>query len=573
LLGDGLEGTNGNINARAATGKKADLGAGIGIMKGKWNLQLNVTGAQYNTENTNKIYTENYYETDTVYTSQYIINTPEINRLNSNLSAKYKLNEFNDLELTAAFGGRKIQVDSDIESISNEESGNYAYINRRRDNGKNHRIGLNYSGLLSKDSEEEKKLEIKTNYFYSKTGNFKNIQLVYNDFTDTEFLRADLQVDYENELNENNRFETGIRSYIRNNGMNYNRDSIDSDGNSTPIIEDDFLFKENIQAGYFQWYGNKNKLDYSLGLRCEYTFLNAEQRLINETFKQNHIYFFPSMQLMYQAYENHKFNFNYNRTIRRQRINEINPFINDANPKNIHFGNPELKPSVTGNYILKYEGQARVNQKDDSDNRMHNWSLSLIFRERNDHIFRAALPSEESEGVIENSFYNLKRRYDFNIEALFSSYLFPWWKIDLVPSFRHLFQDGTNIDPEIKETSDFIQIRMNSNMNLWQDARLVANYFYRSAYNSPQGNVESFGRTNFTLHQNLFDNKLSIKLAVKDPFGQSKIYSHIRQEDFIQDREFEFERNIYELSIRYNFGKLRVLVPADENRNILDELQ
>ncbi|MCG8580434.1 MAG: TonB-dependent receptor, partial [Bacteroidales bacterium] len=446
-LGDGLEGTSGNLNSKLATGEKADLGAGITLIKGKWNVQYNLSAALYKTENSNSVYSEHYYDTDTISTSQQIVNTPLIRRLNSNLSATYKINTFNDIEITADYGRRKIIVDTDIESSSNDENGNYAYTNRRKDTGHNHRMGINYSGLLSKDAEFENRLDLTAAYFYSATDDFRNVKLIFNDFTDREFLQAEIQADYRAELKNSSQIETGVRSYIRRNGMNYNRDSIDLEGNTTIIIEDDFLFNENVQAAYFQWQGSKRKMDYVLGLRSEYTRLLAEQRLFDQSFQQKHIYFFPSVQLTVATNENHKFMFNYNRTIRRQRINQMNPFVNDANPLNIHFGNPDLQPSLIGNYIAKYEGQTRINRQRNDDSRMHNWSLAFIFRNRNEHIYRAALASDDKEGVIENSFYNLKKRYDFNIEAFFSTYLFRWWKLDIVPGFRHLYQDGTNINP------------------------------------------------------------------------------------------------------------------------------
>ena len=42
----------------------------------------------------------------------------------------------------------------------------------------------------------------------------------------------------------------------------------------------------------------------------------------------------------------------------------------------------------------------------------------------------------------------------------------------------------------------------------------------------------------------------------------SKTRNHIRQPDFISDREFDPETTIFELTIRYDFGQIRA-APAD----------
>ena len=39
--------------------------------------------------------------------------------------------------------------------------------------------------------------------------------------------------------------------------------------------------KKELQAAYIQWYRAKRKVDFTLGLRGEFTDLTGEQRLIN----------------------------------------------------------------------------------------------------------------------------------------------------------------------------------------------------------------------------------------------------------------------------------------------------
>lgn len=569
LAGDGLEGYNGNVSTRIATGEKYATNAGINYITGKWNIKVDALAQQYKTNTTNNIYSEHYLPEDTIATTQQIINDVLVRRINTSASVSYELNDYHKLRLATVLGARKVSIDNDITSESTEDDYNYAFINKKNNKGGNGRLTLDYTGLLSKEDSLEKEISANASYFVSDAQNHKNIQLEYNDVTHNDYLNANAQVDYMQELKNNSQFETGIRSYIRNTQMDYNRDSVSYEGSVTPITEDKFDFNENVYAGYLQLTSNLKNFDINVGLRTEYSQVEGIQVLLDESFRKKYWHFFPSIQFSRAIVENHKLTLNYSKSIKRPYIFQMNPFINDANPNNLQYGNPDLKPALTDKIELKYEGQKELNRfTTPGKSYNHNWFFSINFNNTNDHIYRAALASEEQDGVIENSYYNLKKRYDLGLNGLYSTHLFAWWKLDFIPAFRHIYQDGTNINKDIESSTDFFQFRLNSNVDMWKGSRLIVSSFYRTAFNSPQGRVEEFGRTNFTLRQLLFNDKLTLTLLAKDPFGQTKIYRYIRQTDFIQDREFEFEASIFELSLRYNFGELNTSKENNKKSNL-----
>ncbi len=564
LTGEQIEGTSGSASASAATGEKYNFNGSVGTRKGKWNGRLNLSGQQYNSRVVNSVYTESYYPDETVYTHQRIVNKPEIQRINANGSLDYHIDDANTIQLMAVLGTREINIDTEIESLSSDEDANYAYTNRREDNGTSSRLDLNYDGRLSTPNDSVEKLSANASWYFSQTEDFRQQQLIYDDVTDSDLTRGNLQVDFEKEMPEGGRIEAGARSYLRNTVMDYNRDLIEEDGTVTPIQTDNFKFNENVHAIYTQWNGRKGGYNLNLGVRSELSFTKGTQTLVDESFKKQYLYLFPSAQISHAIDRGYKISFNYSRTIRRPAIYEMNPFVNDMNPNNIQYGNPELKPALTDHFELKYDGQYQRPQASDTDekSRTHKWYIALLYKNRKDQIYRASLPSSESEGVIENSYYNMKFGFDAGLEIFYSIDLLEGWRLDVVPRYTYLYRNGTNIDPDIKSTADQWQVRASANIDLWKDARLTINTIYIAGYNSPQGSQDGLGWTNFRLQQFFWDNKLTLGAALKDPFGQSKVNSHTRQPEFLQDRTIDPEGTIFELTLQYDFGQFK-MTPAN----------
>lgn len=554
MAGEGLEGYSATVVTKAGTGGKYNANAGINYMKGKWDFKLNALTSRYRSTNNNYIYTENYYPDDTILTTQHIDNILDISRLNTNISLGYSINDYHSLRLLADWGSRDILIDSDINSISTDASNTYTYLNRRHDDGKDMRYTLEHKALFNQKDEPKKELSTNISYYTALTSSIKDLQFVYDDVTNSDFNHLNAQVDYSQDFASQASLETGGRSYRRTSRMNYNRDSV-HDGEYTSILKDDFRFEENVHAGYAQYSNSLSDFNTSWGLRAEYSTVDGEQILESSSFHHRYLHWFPSVQVAKPIATDHKLTFNYNRSIQRPRNIQMNPFVNDMNPNNLQFGNPELRPALSNNIELKYEGSADFADK---DNQRHNWSLSLYLRSKRDHIYRTTLPSPDEQGVMHNTFYNLKEHHNIGIEALYSVNIFHWWQLDLTPRFSHIYNDGTNISPDILSTTQYLQVRLKSNITLWEGSRLLVSSFYRTAHDTPQGQQASFARSSFTLNQNLFKDKLTLTLTAKDPFNQAHYYTYVEQDDFIQDREFDFEGAVYEISLRFNLGAMQL---------------
>ncbi|NNE34833.1 MAG: outer membrane beta-barrel protein, partial [Rhodothermales bacterium] len=92
----------------------------------------------------------------------------------------------------------------------------------------------------------------------------------------------------------------------------------------------DFKFTETIAAGYATFSASAGKIEYSLGLRAEYTNskgeLTAFKESDNNTVDRSYMDFFPSGGITIKPAQKHQFRLNYSRRIDRPSYQSLNPF-------------------------------------------------------------------------------------------------------------------------------------------------------------------------------------------------------------------------------------------------------
>lgn len=118
------------------------------------------------------------------------------------------------------------------------------------------------------------------------------------------------------------------------------------DGGSFKEDEDGSVhYKQNqfIAALYAEWDGKFGWLGVKPGLRYEHTWQSSRYiKGDGSDFSLNYGALVPSVSITANAGESHTFGLNYNMRIRRPRINELDPYVNRADPTQLTYGNPHL---------------------------------------------------------------------------------------------------------------------------------------------------------------------------------------------------------------------------------------
>src|SRR5690606_12232315 len=115
-----------------------------------------------------------------------------------------------------------------------------------------------------------------------------------------------------------------------------------------------FVFKENTQAGFFDAVKEFGKWEAKAGLRMENTRTNGKSITSGEKNTIEYLRFFPTAYLAYKPNEKHSVSLNYGKRIGRPYFEFLNPFRVILSPFAFTEGNPYLKPSFSHNVELEY---------------------------------------------------------------------------------------------------------------------------------------------------------------------------------------------------------------------------
>lgn len=182
---------------------------------------------------------------------------------------------------------------------------------------------------------------------------FRNISFNSDALQDIEIYTG--QLDYTTTLGSVN-VETGAKFAVIDSRSTINFTDIQNDVQNglSEAQNDDFLYDENVYAGYVSFEKEWEKWSVKTGFRVEQTASLGNSLALNEKVDLDYLEWFPSVFLQYQSSENHSWSLNYGRKLDRPRYQDLNPFAYFLNENNFDTGNSNLTPSFSNNFNLNY---------------------------------------------------------------------------------------------------------------------------------------------------------------------------------------------------------------------------
>lgn len=115
-----------------------------------------------------------------------------------------------------------------------------------------------------------------------------------------------------------------------------------------------FIYKENVNAAYFNFAKEFSKMDLQFGLRIEHTVTNGQQVTTGEKFSRNYVLLFPSFAVSRKLSKQHELGITYSRRIDRPSYRQLNPFKVFVDPYTYVVGDPSLKPVLSNSFELNH---------------------------------------------------------------------------------------------------------------------------------------------------------------------------------------------------------------------------
>ncbi|WP_040303638.1 outer membrane beta-barrel family protein [Algoriphagus machipongonensis] len=361
-------------------------------------------------------------------------------------------------------------------------------------------------------------------------------------FTDEVRNITVLQADYIKPW-ETGQFETGLKSNIRKFDNDYQYFRFQETSGSfveDPAISNQFIYQDQIHAGYGIFSSKKEKFEYALGLRGEYTRVDTYLKNTDEENQQRYFNLFPSVQGMYNLNENHSLKFTYSRRIDRPTAWRLNPFPDITDSLNIRRGNPNLKPEMINSFEVGH-----LANFDKSS-----FTTNLFYRKVNGQLDFITIVED---GISYSQPANLLSSQSYGLEFIGVSEINDWYSLNGGLTLFRIAVDGSNIG------EDFTNSGFSWNAKLTQDFKLPYGFNLQLVGNYDSPEVEAQGRDlarysmDGSIQKSFLNEKASLLLSVRDLFDTQRFAGETLTSTFSQDFRAKRETRIVLLTARYNF--------------------
>jgi ferric enterobactin receptor len=479
----------------------------------------------------------------------------------NSFTASFGMNDFgfdasgNNTQILSsqAFGGMMVQNQILHNTTTNafRENGNY-----------------NYSGSYKRTFDKEgRELEIAYNAGYSRFNiNATSLQYVMpnsvfnfgtNNLNAASEKESELKLDYTEPISDRVKFNFGGK--LTGLGINSVVDVFTQSKSQTlqqnSSLSNTLNYHQHVAAGYAELeFPVKNWVDVKLGGRWEQTTVDATFSSAHKSINPDYANFVPSLFFKRKLGEDNSIKLSYSRRINRPGTEELNPYINTTDPKNMFQGNPYLLPELGERIEFTYSQEVKelgsvmvtVFQRN-SNQDIQPYVTYYPSLQVGDSIYKNVnLSMPQNIGLEKNTGVNIFS--DFKFSSAFSV------RSNISYYYRKIYN---SIDHSNSASSQ--NYRANINLTYEFSKNLVSECFgnFNSARNEVQGKYPANLSYSIAMRKKFWNGKGSLGLVANNPFAE-----FVKQQTLISGPNFN-SNNIryvpsrsFGISFNWRFGKL-----------------
>lgn len=589
-------GYNGGIRAGIDSRGKVNSGIDLNVRQNKVNFFISGNYNQRKSKSTSIIDRENYVDpVSLIHQNSNSVNEGYFsfvrggmdffvdNRNTISIAANYNRGQFNSDELQL--------IDSTINDIYTTQNNRTALSERNfknfgsqlsfrhnfAENGHNITADVNYNS-----SKNDNFGDYNTSYFTPGSNSIKYPALLQQSIGEGTNKFLTLQSDYENQFNEKNKIEAGVRTAIRNfENLNdqyffdYNTDQYEL----LPSISSKYRFKDQVYAAYSTYSLKADKWTYQLGLRLESSDYDGTLLGKDSSFTVKYpVSLFPSAFITHRITEKQDLQFNYSRRINRPNFFQLMPFIDNSDPLNLSIGNPGLNPEFTNSFEMNYNYAYKKGA---------NILISAYYKRTNNlitnYIYRDTNPDtsiNKSDSVYYTTFVNADNSRSFGLEFTNRITIAKIWDFTTNLNIFNSKINGSDAQSNITSERWSWFLKVNNNIKLPKNfsIQISGDYQARTVLPASSGGGGRGGGGGFfggavTSAQGYIDPRYSFDAAIKkdwswksgeslsvtlsmNDFLRTQLFKTYSESDFFkQYSERRRDPQILRLNINYRFGK------------------
>ncbi len=567
-----ITGFNGSLQLNAGSPENYGVAFNANLRNEKWNFFTN-TGWRYRAAPGNSFSDSQFFSASAQ--NARVIEERVFGRLGRSLFTSFGIEHYINKNSSI--------IGNIVLNKGNDDDVNTNIINRFDISG-----GINEATLRTEDeSEDEDRIQYTLDYINNFDGNGKKLSInlqysteledVFNNITEVDTQanllndleqvlenqdekRGLLQIDYVLPVGEKIQYELGYRGNYRDifNSFYLAERQVFPDGPLVPDtgLNNAFNYQELINAAYFQYGQEFGKVSLLAGLRFEHTAIDIEQETSTTVDSKSYGKLFPTVNLGYELKDGESFTIGYNRRIRRPRGRFLNPFPSRSSESNIFSGNVDLDPVISDAFELGYLKRWKK----------VTFGTSVYYNKSTDNWEFIQQDTGEltdnGDPIIRRSPVNLSTQERVGYELTLNYRPFKAWNINTDFNLFRVTTNGDFVDPttNVSQNFDFkntsYSIRLNQKLTLPGKTDLQINSNYRGPSRNAQSKREGIFSMNIAASKDLFKEKASLSLNVRDVFNSRKRQQTTFVEGvFEQYSEFQWRQRQISLNFTYRFNQ------------------
>ncbi len=307
-----------------------------------------------------------------------------------------------------------------------------------------------------------------------------------------------------------------------------------------------FVYHENINAVYLNFNKKYEKWNFQAGLRVENTNYSGHQfgnkyTVVNNdsAFSKSYVSAFPTAYISYQLNDNNMFGLNFGRRIDRPDYGDLNPFLFFLDQYTYQAGNPYLQPQYTTNIELSHT--------------YHNMLTTTLNYSNTKNFFSETFEQEGHATIVRNG--NIGRRQNAGVSVSLNLTVTKWWTAILYTNLNYNHFNGMLYGQNLDVSAVNLLGNLNNQFKFGKGWGGEISGFYRTAGLEGQVLIKPVGQTSAAIVKQLFKEKGSLKLGVRDIFYTQQFRGAINFQE--TQATFHNSRDSRQVSLTFNyrFGK------------------
>jgi ferric enterobactin receptor len=356
-----------------------------------------------------------------------------------------------------------------------------------------------------------------------------------------------IQLDFTNPIDSVSTLEMGSKTIFRKILSDYRISSAaegSTDFQDMPELANIFDYAQQVTSAYVVYTRTpKKRWGINLGARYEHTFIQANFLNGTASFSNNYGNLIPSISLSRSLKKDQQIRLSYSQRIQRPQFFYLNPYVNQADSKNLYGGNPYLKPELTHSIEANYS----VSIKQTSFN------ASFFLRQTNNAI--ESINTVDSSGVLKQIFQNVAQNSAYGVNLSANTKITKQWSVN--GSLNVFYNVLESAELKTRNEDWMYRVNLNSTIDFGKGFKGQLFGFYNSARVNLQGKYGGFGFYNMVIQKEVLKKKGSIGFGYDNPFNRRiKWRNDFVGPNFVQVQDVAMYRRGWRINLKYEFGQM-----------------